>query len=125
MKNTTTIKVTDSMTSLSAIHEAAKAAQKAYEEARNQTVKDIIAQLPEDPSTLVLNIDLARAVGVTPSHMASMMNSQGWDSGVRATAVDKVRRFAEVDEDGKIVKGGQVKEVTSRVVAFYKQKGRR
>lgn len=126
MKNmTATIKATDTMTAIAAIHDAAKAAQKAYEEARDRMVQEIISQLPDDPATPVLNLDLARMAGVTPAHMASMMNAQGYRSGVATTTVEKVRRFVEVDEDGKIIEGGKVKETSSRVVAFYKDKGRR
>lgn len=125
MKNmTTTIKATDTMTSIAAIHEAAKAAQKAYEDARERMVQEIIAQLPEDASAPVLNMDLARMAGVTPAHMASMINAQGYGSGVATTTVEKVRRFVEVDEDGKIIEGGKVKETSSSVVAFYKGKNR-
>lgn len=122
--NTTTI-TTASMTGIAAIHEAAKAARKAYEDARDKMVKDIVAQLPTDADAPVLNVDLARAAGLAPTHMASLMNRNGYGSGVATRTVTKVRRFVEVDEDGQILKNGGVKEQRSELVAYYKDTSRR
>lgn len=123
--NIATIETTATIESIAATFQAAKDARKAYEDARRQMVRDIVSQLPSDPETPVLNVDLANATGLTPSHMASVMAQTDSRSGVQTTTVVKTRRFAEVDESGKVIDGGRIKTEESTLVAYYIDKTRR
>lgn len=104
--------------------QAAVDAKKLYEDTKHKVVvqlSDALATVPRDCP--ILNRDLARAAGVTPLHMANIIHGAGFSS-IRHTTVTVTRRFAEVDEDGKLVEGGQVKDVTSSLLAFYGNGGR-
>lgn len=103
---------------------AAADAKKLYEDTKHNVVvqlSDALATVPRDCP--ILNRDLARAAGVTPLHMANIIHGAGFGS-IGHTTVTVTRRFAEVDENGKLVEGGQVKDVTSSLLAFYGNKGR-
>lgn len=123
MKNNNIVTVSkDSMPALSSLSSGFQAMQevkKQYEETRNQFVNQLRAVIKDVPSDApILNRDLARAAGITPLHMAAIINAN--DSvNIHSTDVTITRRFVEVDENGKPIEGAPIREKQSRLTGYY------
>lgn len=103
---------------LSTNFQAMQEVKKHYEQTRkdfcgqlHEAIKDLPAETP------VLNRDLARAAGLTPLHMASIIHYGRSD--IHATSVTITRRFVEVDEDGQPIEGAPIQERTSTLTGYY------
>lgn len=97
----------------------AKAAYRATCGAFTDQLRKAISDLPQE--TPVLNRDLAKAAGMTPLHMANVINAHG-DSRIHSTSVTVTRRFVEIDEDGAPI-SDTVIERQSTLVGYYGKGG--
>lgn len=128
MKNDNIITVSkDSIPALSALasgFQAVKDVKKQYEDTRSQFVGQLRDALKEVPvNHPLLNRDLARAAGITPLHMAAIINANA-TSGIQSTSVVVTRRFVEVDENGKPIEGAPIREQQSELTAYYGKRER-
>lgn len=118
--NTTTVSLSTMprINDLNVNFQAMQEVKRRYEETRKgfcdqlyEAIKDVPGDAP------VLNRDLARAAGLTPLHMASIIHNGRSD--IRTTSVTVTRRYVEIDEDGKPIEGAPIKEQTSTLTAYY------
>ena len=116
--NTVSLSTMPRINDLNANFQAVQEVKKQYEQVRKDfcdQLYEAIKDLPQDAP--VLNRDLAQAAGLTPLHMASIINHGRCD--IRSTSVTVTRRFIEVDEDGKPIEGATIKEQTSTLTGYY------
>lgn len=113
------------LSTISATAEAKRKAEDAYKAAKKQVVKDLAQFLTENPTAVVLNKDMARMAGINPGHMASIVQSEGYNLGIASDSVVVTKQFAEIDESGQLVPNGTIRTETKSLCAFTKRKASR
>lgn len=104
---------------------AKRAAEKAYKETRKQVIKAVADTLNAAPEgTVILNSDLARMCGISEAHMASLMQYDGYDEGIRSERVEVTKRYAEIDENGQVLTGAEPLVITKYRAAYRKKNSR-
>lgn len=117
--------IINAVNAMSAKAAAKKAAEDAYKESKvavNTALREYLENAPE--GTEVLNVELARAAGLNPGHMASIIED-GYGSPIMRDSKTITTHFAEVDAEGKLVEGGQVKAVTRELTVYTKRNPKR
>lgn len=106
--------------SLGAANAARKEAERLYKEVRDKYAAQVVAMLESmDEGEVMLNKDIARAAGITPAHAAQILgHSVRRSPKVGFWTAHTTTRYAEVDEDGKLVEDGKVCEKHSSCLAY-------
>ena len=106
--------------SLGAANTAREEAERLYKEVRDKYAAQVVAMLESmDKDEVMLNKDIARAAGITPAHAAQILEHPVRRSPkVGFWTAHTTTRYAEVDEDGKLVEGGKVCEKHSNCLAY-------
>lgn len=113
MKINTTVSI--DISSVGAINDTRRTVQKKYNEAKRQALNDIaklVSSLPD--GECVLNKDLARMAGISPSHMSNIIGR--YPSRIYRTKIPVIHRFIELDAAGNTI--GDVIEKPVELLAY-------
>lgn len=113
MKINTTVSI--DISAVGTINEARRTVQKKYNEAKRSALKDIaelVSSLPD--GECILNKDLARMAGISPSHMSNIIGRS--PNRIYRTTIPVVRRFIELDAAGNTI--GNVIEKPVELLAY-------
>lgn len=119
--NASNIFSADSAAKTAALYEAKKVAILAVRERVNDTMNSVVAALNENPDAGILLSDIADKSGVNRSAIRHWYERQGYQRGLTKVRVYRCRKFAEVDEDGKLVPNGKTYEQVSRCTGYQKR----
>lgn len=89
---------------------AMEAAKRDYKEAKEKFYDLLVKELQENPGMTVICKDVAAIGGFLPTQVGTELSARH-SEGVRHESVTVTRTFAEVDEGGKLVEGGEVKTI--------------
>lgn len=108
-------------TAIAAAREDMQAAQDKLREAKRSMASNVSAYLHENPDAILTCGDMGRAFGIRACEAGRIMEDFG--KGVTATGVSVVRKFAEINENGEVVQGGQIKTVKGSYTGYTARKG--
>lgn len=100
------------------------AAKDAYDSAKDELVSGLAAFLEQNPNAVVVNKDMAHAAGLTPTHMASIVQHGGWNKGIESDSMTVTKQYVEIDEDGKPIEGGATLTVNKTLTVYRKRRNR-
>lgn len=89
---------------------AAAAAKRQYEQGKQNFFDTLVKELQENPGMTVICKDVAAISGLYPTQVGSELSSR-YSEGVRHEPVVVTRTYAEVDEAGRLIEGGEVKTI--------------
>lgn len=95
-------------------------AKRDYENAKTKFFDILCDELRANPGMTVICKDVAKIGGMLPTQVGTEL-SKRFDDGIRHQDVEVCRTFAEVDEDGNLIEGGEVKDIT-RIYSGYRAK---
>ncbi len=87
-----------------------EAAKKAWADYKEVVFKSVRDYLLAHPGEVVTCKDVAQATGFQPTQVGSALSAMH-SQGIRHESVTVTRKFAEIDENGQMVDGGEVKEI--------------
>lgn len=105
--------------SISAEIAAQKAARDAADEAlwaaKNKAIQEIANSLRQNRGMTILRADAVAATGLSKDDLDRLWR----DHGARIAHVTVTRRFAEVDEQGRLIPDGRTRTDSRSMVGYY------